>query len=333
MSDDFLSRFREQPQPDFAAGLERRLREIDAAQEERAARPLARLRPALAGILTLAAIAAAFALPAVRAAAREFLDLFRVQRFAAVPVDTERLSRLRQSGVDLKALVGGQVEVIEAAVEPAPAESPDQAGALAGLTVRRPSMLPQGAAFAGVSVARPGAFRVRLDTDKLRSLADLLGVQGVDIPAAWNGATIEVHAPSVVVMRYRRGDSDFVLMQSRGPEVALPDGVDLAELGALGLQMAGMSREEARIFARTTDWRSTLLVPIPAQGGSFREVEVGGRKGLLVTSREPARPTDDGTTRPGRWHSLLLWADEDGVLALHGPGHGIEILEMAQSIG
>lgn len=45
----------------------------------------ARLRPALAGGLALAAIAIAFTLPAVRAAAREFLDLFRVQRFAAVP--------------------------------------------------------------------------------------------------------------------------------------------------------------------------------------------------------------------------------------------------------
>jgi hypothetical protein len=136
-----------------------------------------------------------------------------------------------------------------------------------------------------------------------------------------------------VALRYDRGGSRFVLMQSPGPEVALPDGVDLAELGALGLQMAGMSAEEARLFAARIDWRTTLLVPIPAEGGSFREVDVRGRKGLLVSGRQAEKTAEDGTKRPGRWHSVLLWADEDRVYAAAGPGHGLEVLEMAESIG
>lgn len=332
MSDDFLHGLREEPRAEFATRLARRLDAIGAEAHERPAHPLVRLRLALATGSAIALLAAGLTLPAVRAAAREFLDLFRVQRVAAVPVDVERLSRLSDQGVDLKAIVGSQVDTIEPPVAPESVAGPEAAAALAGVAVKLPAQLPKGAALAGVSVARPGAFRVRFDVSKLRSLAAALGAEGAEVKDAWQGAVLEVHAPPVVTLRYTRGESDFLLMQSRGPEVALPDPIELEELGALGLQLAGMSVAEARIFAERIDWRSTLLLPIPAQGGSFREVEVQGRRGVLVTSREPVRQAD-GTTRPGRWRSVLLWADEDRVYAIAGPGHGVEILEMAQSLG
>ena len=331
MSDDFLSHLREEPRPAYADGLKRRLDEIHAEAEGRVRRPW-RPRPAFAGALAVAAVAVAFTLPPVRAVAREFLDLFRVQRFAAVPVDPERLDRLRTGGIDLKTFVGDQVEVLDPAQEPEIVESPELASSLAGVDVRLPAAPPRDTTLEEVAVVRPGAFRIRIDTAKLSELAAVLGVENARVPSSWDGATVEVHAPPGVALRYTRGESTFVLVQSRGPEVALPDGVDLAELGALGLQMAGMSAEEARLFAGRIDWRSTLLVPIPAEGGSFREVDVGGRKGLLVSGRPPERTAEDGTKRPRRWHSVLLWADDDRVYAAAGPGHGFEVLEMAQSI-
>jgi len=332
VSDDFLSRLREEPRPELATGLKRRLDEIETEAVGRARRPWL-LRPAFAGALAVAALAVAFTLPPVRVAAREFLDLFRVQRFAAVPVDPERLDRLRTGGIDLKTFVGDQIEVLDPAQEPEIVESPELASALAGVDVRLPSAPPRDTTLTEVAVVRPGAFRIRIDTTKLGELAALVGVEDARIPASWDGATVEVHAPPGVALRYDRGGSRFVLVQSPGPEVALPGGVDLAELGALGLQMAGMSAEEARLFAARIDWRTTLLVPIPAEGGSFREVEVRGRKGLLVSGRQPEKTAEDGTKRPGRWHSVLLWADEDRVYAAAGPGHGLEVLEMAESIG
>lgn len=332
MSDDFLTRHREEPRPEFAEGLKQRLGQIE---EEEAHAPRRRpwlLRPAFVGACALALAAATLALPPVRAAARELLDFFRVQRFAAVPVDPERLERLRTSGIDFRTFVGDQIEVIEEAREPEVVESLELASSLAGLDARRPGEPPRNATLGEVAVVRPGAFRVRVDTEKLGELAGLLEVEDAHIPASWDGATIEVYAPPIVAMRYERKDGEFSLLQSRGPEVVLPEGVELAELGALGLRMAGMSAAEADLFAGRVDWRSTLLVPIPAQGGSFREVDVRGRKGLLVSGRQPKGTDPDGTSRPGRWHSVLLWADDDLVYAASGPGHGFEVLEMAQSI-
>lgn len=332
VSDDFLTRHREEPRPEFAQGLKQRLRQIESEEAETPRRRPWVLRPAFAGACAVGLALATLALPPVRAAAREFLDLFRVQRFAAVPVDPERLERLRTSGIDFKTVVGDQVEILDEGQEPEIVASLDLASSLAGIDARPPAAPPRNTTLGDVAVVRPGSFRIRIDTAKLGEIAALLGIENASVPTSWDGRTIEVHAPPIVAMRYEREGSEFALLQSRGPEVVLPEGVDLARLGALGLQMAGMSAVEAELFAGRVDWRSTLLVPIPAQGGSFREVEVGGRKGLMVSGRRPKSTDPDGTSRPGRWQSVLLWADDDRVYAASGPGHGFELLEMAQSI-
>jgi hypothetical protein len=343
VSDDFLSRLREEPRPEFAGRLEERLREIDARGAERrlAPAPFRRYVPALAGAALVAGLALAFTLEPVRAAAREFLDIFRVKRFAAVPVDPERLARLAQGGLGLKTLVADQVQVVVPPQEPQPFGSPEAGGVAAGIEVRQPTYVPRKAEQAGVTVGHPGAFRVQLDTAKLEALAQAVGAEEIEIPAWWNGATIDVEMPPVVAIRYAReatagetpdADSAFVLFQSRTPEVELPEGFDLAVLGELGLRMAGLEAREARTFARAIDWRSTLLVPVPIRGQQYREVEVRGQKGLLVSLRPEPKTTPDGTTRRGGWRSVLLWSEGDLCFGLQGPGDGAEVLEMAQSI-
>jgi hypothetical protein len=328
LNDDFLSELREEPRPEFADGLGRRLRAIDA--ECAAAPPTVRRRamPFLAPAAAAALVAAVVGLPSVRATARGFLDLFRVKRFAAVPVDPERVARLQEGRLDLRALVGDQVETLEPAVDPEVVAGPDAAGLLAGFTPRLPATLPREAALVETRLGRPGAFRVTLDAAKLEELARLMGATDASVRPEWDGARVEVRTTPVVAVTYRRGTDDFVLVQGRSPAVELPPGVDLAELGQLGLEMAGLSSEEARVFARKIDWRSTLLVPVPAEGASFREVEVPGGRGLLVTSH--VRPKDGNG---GRWRSVLLWSAGGIVFALEGPGNGIEILQMAQSVG
>jgi hypothetical protein len=346
VSDDFISRLREEPRPEFAERLGERLHEIDAEVPERrvAPSPWRRLVPAVAGAGLVAALAFAFTLEPVRAAAREFLDLFRVKRFAAVPVDPQRLERLAKGGLDFKSLVADQVQVVVAPVEPAVVASAEAGAVEAGITAQLPTFLPRRAELVETRLARPSSFRIQVDTAKLEALALAAGADEIEIPAWWNGATIDVEMPAVLATRYahpvdagegrpQREDS-FVLFQAAAPQVELPEGFDLATLGRLGLRVAGMSAAEALSFSRAIDWRATLLVPVPVQGGTFREVEVSGRKGLLVTMQPPPRATLDGTSRPPRSQSLLLWSTADKVFAIHGPGSrdGVELLEMAQSI-
>jgi hypothetical protein len=346
VSDDFLSRLREEPRSEFAERLEERLREIDAGERERrlAPRPLRRYAPALAGVSLVAALALAFALEPVRAAAREFLDLFRVKHFAAVPVDPERLARLAHGGLDLKSLVGEQVQVVVAPQEPEVVGSPEAGALEAGITAALPRALPARTELVETRLSRAAAFRVQLDAGKLQALAEAAGADEIEIPAFWNGATIDVEVPPVVAVRYARtvevGDGrppreeGFVLLQSAIPQVELPEGFDLSTLGRLGLRLAGMSAPEALAFSRTIDWRATLLVPVPVQGGTFREVEVSGHKGLLVIVEPPKGGPADVSGRRPRAHAMLLWSTDDKVFALQGPAArgGVPLVELAQSV-
>jgi hypothetical protein len=128
------------------------------------------------------------------------------------------------------------------------------------------------------------------------------------------------------------GQPGYVLMQSAIPQVALPEGFDLALLGRLGLRLSGMSAEEALTFSRSIDWRTTLLVPVMIQGGTFREVDVAGEKGLLVSYDPPVQPGTDGAARRPRRQSLLLWSTAEQAFAITGPGAGMDLLEMAHSL-
>ena len=80
-------------------------------------------------------------------------------------------------------------------------------------------------------------------------------------------------------------------------------------------------------MAHTIDWRTTLLVPVPANAASFRQVSVQGHPALLIES--------SGTGiggHSGREGTLLLWTEGDRVLALGGDLREMELMQMAESL-
>ena len=97
MNDDFLTGLREAPRPAFAEALKHRL---DALEDEelrsvQAHRFMTRWRPVLVGAALVVMGAVSLSVPAVRAQARNLLELFRIKRFAAVPVDMQRIGKLQ----------------------------------------------------------------------------------------------------------------------------------------------------------------------------------------------------------------------------------------------
>jgi hypothetical protein len=112
----------------------------------------------------------------------------------------------------------------------------------------------------------------------------------------------------------------------------MPEGVDLPTLGRLALRVGGLSAEEALSFSQRIDWRSTLLVPVPLNGADYREVEVRGQQGLLVTSQAPTGVSPHGARRRAESRSVLLWSEGGNVYALHGPGSGWQVVGIAQTL-
>ncbi len=327
MSDEFLDRLREEPPAGLRERVRRRLRRIE---EEPLPVPLwRRLTPLLATALLVALAVGSFSIPSVRAAARSFLDSFRVRRFAAVPVDPARFDKLEARGLDLKTLFGKNVEVLEEPGQPEPVDSLETAADLAGIPVSLPRDLPHDARLDQIRVGGHGHLLATFSAAQLQELLDALEIQDVEVPLELDGTTVEIETPRPVFVLFRRGTDTIRLVQSRAPEVALPEAIDLERLGEIGLRLAGMSPEEARMFAGQVDWGSTLLVPVPVGGSTFRQVDVGETKGLLITFLDRK---EEGRSR-GQWRSLLLWSAGERVFGLEARGQGIEVLKMAESMG
>lgn len=331
MDDKFLYGLRGDPRPGFGDDLRRRLAEQSPAV---VAGPGRRRRwlsaPRLAGAAAAAAVLALVLSPSLRASAQGFLDLFRVHTFAAVTIDPARLDQLKSFEVDPRTLLGTPRMVKDPGPPSVFTDTPG-AQAAAGYALRMPTDVPWAMRPDTLRVHGDTREEVHVDTAHLRSLMASLAIDDVSVPAGLDGADVSVHVAPIVGATYRHDDSAVIFLQSPSPEMTLPHGVDLARLGAIGLRIAGLSKGDAERFAQSVDWRSTLLVPIPANASSYRQVEVHGQKGLLVS-------VDPGASRSvrGRWHhagSQLLWAEGGRVYALvSSTVSDVDLMRMANSV-
>ena len=329
MDDRFLNEQRREPDPGFARALRERLR---GAEDEAPARGF-RLAPALATAAGIAVVVLLFTVPAVRVAAQNALDLFRVHSFEGIEIDPARLDQLRalhdQIGKDPSMMVLDQQDVIKEPGKPLVYPSAVLAGNAAGLPgLKQPrGPLPNGMRFTKAQVQGEGIARLTLHADKLRKVIELLGLTDVQVPGYLDGQKITVHMPPIVSQQFDNGTTHMTLVEAHSPELGLPPGADLKQLGEIGLRILGLDADEARRVAASIDWKSTLVVPVPTSAQSFRQVEVNGQKGLFIRCEMP-----DSTGARHRSGAVLLWTEGDRVLGMQSNLPGEDILDLAQSL-
>lgn len=343
MNEVQLSSLRRDPSPEFAAQLRTRLR-------EEAARPAGRRRewPVMriaASVALVGVTAALLTVPAVRASAAALLARFRVVNFVAVGVDPERAKQLRSMELNLPGLIGGQVQVLQDPGPPVAAGSPEQAGAAVGLRVQVPGWLPPDVSLRETTYTAPGRLQVIADTAKVDQVLDFLGIDDLEVPAGLHGRITTIAVPPIVRLRYAndRG-AEAVFLQARSPEVVLPAGVDIAALAEIGLRVLGFQAADARQFARSIDWRSTMLVAVPAGDVRFKHVEINGNPGLLIerlvtvvnSGDQPgvtATVTGQGNAvRTTRTEQMLMWSAGGMVFGITGNFSDQSVMQMAYSV-
>jgi len=318
MDDQFLHDLRRRPAPEFAQRLRARLPEGALASSTRGFNPRATRWLSLAA--SLAAVSFAFTLPAVRAGAEAFLDLFWVVSISGVQFDGTRLRDLETSGINFGELVFEQVEV---GGPPISYASLGEAGAAAGLRLLEPAWVPSGWERSGVEVSGENAASMIGNTARLREMLAALGIDDARIPEGLDGQPIEVRVPPIAIITYTNGTDALHLIEARSPEVSFPAGIDLSGLAEAALRVLGLDSDEAYRLATSVDWRSTLIVPVPSEAASFREVNVAGSDGLMIEVRGSER---------GRGENVLMWATDERVFALTGALSPVELLEMAQTV-
>ncbi|MBE2201889.1 MAG: hypothetical protein IAE79_24995 [Anaerolinea sp.] len=271
--------------------------------------PNRRLATAVATFILVFAFA--FSFPAVRAAASDFLGIFRVQKFAAIAISPQQMATL--SRIAEEGLVPGKVEVLSESGTTRAAASLVEAAQAANMdVVRSPSLLGEPDA---IYVTDGGLARLTLDLAGMREILQTAGADPTLLPDSLDGAQVDVQVFTNVEQDWADG---FWMVQMPSPLVTYPEEMNYAMLGEALLQALGMAPDEAARLARQIDWTSTLLLPIPQNMATFQEVSVNGSSGLALSSLDGQQ-------------GAVIW-QRDGILyLLSGPGDMNELLRLANS--
>lgn len=317
--DAWLHALRTDPSPLFKAQLRERLRAQEPVGETRHDWSRRGLVAAAAVLL----VGVLLSVPGVRASVAQFVSLFRVINVVAVPVDSSHIDRLKAEHLDIGALVGEHVEIVQDPGPPLNVASFADAAAAAGMTLATPQWLPDNTRVMETAVMGERAVRVTADSRRLQQVMDALGINDLTVPAGLDGQVVNLRVPPVVMIRYdHQNNRRSRLFQARTPQLTLPNRIDVRALGEIGLRILGLGAAEAKQFADAIDWHTTLVVPVPPNASSFQQVDIGGHRGVLIQHQ----PRNQSPT------STIVWSTPERVFALVSIQHVAEVMAMATSV-
>jgi anti-sigma factor RsiW len=267
-----------------------------------------RRRSLLAALAALVAVLSLLALPPVRAAADDLLSIFRVQKVVFLPVDPARIQQLANLNFDKNTLFVTK-PTAHSPTPPRAVASAAEAASAIGYTVEQPNTFPSAPLTTAFTVSEPSKMTFQINVAAARQVLELMSIDDVTIPDALGAGPIKVDVPALASVHYHGLNYDMTLNQGHSPNVALPEGVDLAQLGKAALRLLGMTPEQAEATSQGINWNNTLLFPFPKDTSNIREVTINGENGLLVS----------GGAR-GEQHWQLYWQHGDKLYMLEATG-------------
>ncbi len=264
-----------------------------------------RWRPLTVAVTAVLLVAILFSIAPVREAAADFLGLFRIRKFAVIPLDQGQMDRLESLARQAEGAFGEPQIVREEGPEQVVADA-TQATALAGYPVRTLGRLPEGTTLERVVVQAGPAMHFEYGRDAVAAVLQAAGASTDGLPQT-ESIAFDVDIANIVLQQYQVAANQprftrLEFIQAPSPQVDLPEGIDPIALAKTGFLFLGMPAEDAERMANSIDWTSTLVIPLPTNAGKAREVSVDGVTGLLLEGVEPSRQ-----------NTALLW-ERDGIL-------------------
>lgn len=315
-------------------------------------RHLSRAVIVLAAVIAVLAVSLAFA--PVRTLAAQLLSVFRVQKIATISISSADLDKMGQalekgdSHVSLKDLgdvwVDGKPSF--GSDEPTPTTL-----AKAQAAVDFPITVPVGVQGTQTVLLQPGStVKFKLNIAKVNELLHYYGAEKL-FSSSLDGKTFEVKMPPTVFMSYGKdslgfsaGSSDMMsdvapsvapdpmtqdvfIVQTRGPELVVPEGVNPLEIRDVLLNLPFIPDSIRSQLSGVADWQHTLI--IPNLGGSTRDITVGGNPGVVITTpRDPDEPPAPDEAKPP---VAIMW-HQDGVLRAVATKSETASLKIAESM-
>lgn len=291
-------------------------------------------RPAWITLAVIALLVVSLAFAPARAIANTFLGLFRVEQVRVVEFSAQDMPGQLGSSSQFEYIMSNDVHIQERG-EPQEVSSPEEASALTGIPIRLPTQIE---GQETLEVLPGGDVTFNVDLEQIRTVLRDIGRADIELPESLDGATVFVDIQAGVQAKYGECEFDIeedleshqtprgldctTFLQIPSPTVSAPPGLDIVQIGEAFLQVTGMSPEEAADFARSVDWTTTLIIPVPRYDSEHKEVQVDGVTGTLI--QQYGYKIDDGY--------LLIWVKDDILHALSGPGDSTAALKIASTL-
>ncbi len=297
-----------------------------------------RWRFAWTGSLAAAILLGALAFPSARSFAERLLATLRVEKVQTLSLNFASMdnfsNRKLQQGIGQ--LISENV-VVTTDEKERDASSQDAASKLSGFPIKLISLRTDAPSF---KVEGAHGFHMTVDRARLQEILDQAGRTDLILPASLDGASVSVLVPRSVEISYGncgkdRGSNDqeqapasasspndcLALIQAPSPVVKVPSDLNLQQLAETALQLAGMDPVQARKFCQSVDWKSTLVLPIPATVSSYETVNINGVQGTLMQFPNHNRPS-----------YALIWVDGGIIYGLVGWGDPNVAVQLASSL-
>lgn len=264
----------------------------------------------------------------VRAAASDFLTIFRVEKVQTVSINPQQLSDIekvfREKGISLKLDNFGKLT--NDGVEPPQEMSLAAAEKLADFSIRTPEYLPYKYNQVKTSFSKAGTVEFQLNVQNVNKLIKSLGGSTL-LPAQLDNQTFYLKVPGSMFMNYSVTDQQgrithrLSISQFKTPEIIGPSDVDADQIREAMLALPVIPDDIRKQLASIQDWQKTLV--IPTVKGETSEINIAGNKGFYTVPRAGRQWSEYG---------LLTWESNGVITIIEGDLSRNDLVKVAENL-
>ncbi|WP_312355886.1 DUF4367 domain-containing protein [Aminipila sp.] len=255
----------------------------------------------------------------VNAAISKTLSIFRAQDLKGVTVTLDDIQQIQsklssgQGEISLEKMgnikvQGGQKKV----------SSKEDVKNITDVTVAFPSVLD--GVVPSVNVVEPTAIEFTLKAENVNEIMKSYGATKL-LPANIDGKTFKIDFASQVTMNYSINNKPITIMETKSPEITVPDDVDIDAVYDAVVEMPIIPQRLQSQLKSMKDWKNTLYIPVIES--EMTEVNINGAKGYMSK--------DYGNSEENS-ESAVIWYDKGIIYVVSGQVDSEELLKIAKSV-
>jgi hypothetical protein len=255
----------------------------------------------------------------VKAAISSMLSIFRVENVKGITITLEDMQQIQDQIASGKSEISlekmGSMKMYGGKAK---SSSKEEVKKISDIPVTFPSILDS--ATPNINVNEPGTMDFTLNVKNVNQIMKSFGATKL-LPENLDGKTFKIDFASQVTMNYRINDKSITIMQTKLPEITVPEGVNVDEVYSAVVEMPIFPKNLQSQLRSIKDWKNTLYIPVVES--EMKEVDINGVKGYTSFDKGNSESIPD---------VFVIWFDKGVYRAVSGRVDSNEILKIARSM-